>query len=322
MTVIALINVLIIGVVGVMLTINKREIPNEVLAHYHIQPCAKQQDPIPRIIHQIWTTNDIPQKWRTLQQGCIKMNPDYEYMLWTHSAIDKFIEKNYPWILDTYNNYPYPMEKLDAARYFILYHYGGIYLDMDMECKVPFDRILQNVSSEAEVVLGATAPVGVTSSFLMAKKNHRLLKQMTEGLPQSNRWYISPYWTVIMSTGPLYVWRSYLNYPCNEQIHVLPYELHSRQYLDHKHASTWHSWDGPIMLFFDHHGKTLLIIAALAVCALVILTIFRKCSPRNSSALPYQRRILPTLGFSHQKHAKKFSDEAAECVKFINHGEL
>jgi len=242
----------------------------------------QQGKPFPKNFHQIWTTEDIPQKWKVLQEKCRAMNKDYTYMLWTHSRIDKFMEDNYPWFMDTYHSYPYQMQRLDAARYFILYHYGGVYADMDMECLATFDHIFANITDvapKADIVLGATEPLGVTSSFLMAKKGHGFMDFMTKRLKSFNRWYVSPYWTVIFSTGPLYLYRSTLNYPCHEQIHIIPAALHTRKYLDHKHASTWHNWDGPIFIWFDRNGRKLLYSLGFLIACLALWSIY-KCSQR------------------------------------------
>jgi mannosyltransferase OCH1-like enzyme len=42
-----------------------------------------------------------------------------------------FIATHYPWFLDTFNGYKYPIQRADSIRYFALYHYGGIYIDLD-----------------------------------------------------------------------------------------------------------------------------------------------------------------------------------------------
>ena len=62
------------------------------------RPCRSESQadkPFPKYFHQIWTTEDIPDKWRVLQEHCLKINPEYEYMLWTHKRIDKFMQDNY-----------------------------------------------------------------------------------------------------------------------------------------------------------------------------------------------------------------------------------
>jgi hypothetical protein len=51
--------------------------------------------------------------------------------LWTEQTSREFIEKNYVWFLKTYDEYPFPVQRTDTVRYFLLRHYGGIYLDLD-----------------------------------------------------------------------------------------------------------------------------------------------------------------------------------------------
>ncbi len=42
-----------------------------------------------------------------------------------------FIEKEYSWFLETYDNFKFPVQKVDALRYLLMRHYGGIYIDLD-----------------------------------------------------------------------------------------------------------------------------------------------------------------------------------------------
>lgn len=42
-----------------------------------------------------------------------------------------FIEDEFSWFLPTYDGYKFPIQRIDVLRYFLLRHYGGIYLDMD-----------------------------------------------------------------------------------------------------------------------------------------------------------------------------------------------
>jgi hypothetical protein len=42
-----------------------------------------------------------------------------------------FIATHYPWFLETFEGYKYPIQRADSIRYFVLYHYGGIYIDLD-----------------------------------------------------------------------------------------------------------------------------------------------------------------------------------------------
>ncbi len=51
--------------------------------------------------------------------------------LWTDEKSREFIKAEYPWFLDTFDGYPHPIQRSDAIRYFVLAHYGGVYIDLD-----------------------------------------------------------------------------------------------------------------------------------------------------------------------------------------------
>jgi len=86
---------------------------------------------IPKIIHQTYINESIPAHWKGPQQSCLDLHPDYEYKLWTDKKSREFIAAEYPWFLETFDGYPYPIQRADAIRYFVLHHFGGIYIDLD-----------------------------------------------------------------------------------------------------------------------------------------------------------------------------------------------
>lgn len=47
---------------------------------------------VPKIIHQTWKEETVPEKWRAAQKSCRDLHPDYEYRLWTDSQALDFIE--------------------------------------------------------------------------------------------------------------------------------------------------------------------------------------------------------------------------------------
>ncbi|KAI3572432.1 nucleotide-diphospho-sugar transferase, partial [Fusarium oxysporum f. sp. albedinis] len=93
---------------------------------------------IPRILHQTTKSETIPAIWVDSQESCLKAYANYEYKLWTDNKARGFLEAEYPWFLSTWDNYPFPIQRADAIRYFVLYHYGGLYLDMDTVCHEAF----------------------------------------------------------------------------------------------------------------------------------------------------------------------------------------
>ncbi|PBP17048.1 hypothetical protein BUE80_DR012235 [Diplocarpon rosae] len=97
---------------------------------------------IPKIIHQTYINDSIPARWKEGQQRCVDLHDDYEYILWTDEKSRDFIATEYPWALDNFDSYKFPIQRADAIRYFVLAHYGGIYIDLDDGCNRRLDPLL------------------------------------------------------------------------------------------------------------------------------------------------------------------------------------
>ncbi|KAI4268757.1 MAG: hypothetical protein LQ337_007667 [Flavoplaca oasis] len=86
---------------------------------------------IPKIIHQTYINDSVPEIWREPQRTCVDIHEDYEYKMWTDAKSRELIATEYPWFLNTFDNYSQPIQRADAIRYFVLAHFGGIYIDLD-----------------------------------------------------------------------------------------------------------------------------------------------------------------------------------------------
>jgi mannosyltransferase OCH1-like enzyme len=62
--------------------------------------------------------------------------------MWTDQDLDEFMKTKYPEYYPMYIGYDANIKRIDAARYFILLEYGGIYADMDFECVKNFENLL------------------------------------------------------------------------------------------------------------------------------------------------------------------------------------
>lgn len=94
---------------------------------------------IPKIIHYCWFgRNPLPE----LAQRCIaswrKFLPDYEIREWNE---DNFDVNMIPYTAEAYRQKKYAFVS-DYARFWIIYHYGGIYFDTDVEVIRPMDDII------------------------------------------------------------------------------------------------------------------------------------------------------------------------------------
>lgn len=95
---------------------------------------------IPKIIHYFWFgENEIPEKDKKNIETWKKYCPDYEIKLWN--------EKNYVIPDVAYVKDAALMKKwghvCDYARLDVLYRYGGIYFDTDVEIIKSFDELLK-----------------------------------------------------------------------------------------------------------------------------------------------------------------------------------
>ncbi|KAF9268085.1 hypothetical protein L218DRAFT_854264 [Marasmius fiardii PR-910] len=230
-----------------------------------------QVERIPRILHQTWRTNKVPQRWRSISQECQEMMPDYDYMLWSDESSRQFIAEHYPWFLDTYNDYQYNIQRADVIRYFVLYHYGGIYLDLDIGCMRPLDPLLTH-----PVILPKTIPVGVSNDLMFSEKGHPFLAQAIHNLVTFDHSWILNYPTVMFSTGPMFLSAQYgiftSAHGTDDPIRILPKSLYGKNakegeapnaFFSHFYGSSWHADDAAFIGFLAHWGKALLWIGLI-----------------------------------------------------------
>ena len=89
-----------------------------------------------KIIHQSWKTNELSkeeQEW----VSTVKNNfTGYEYKFWTDEDNDNLVRLNYPEFYDFYKGL-LPIQKADFVRHLYIYHFGGIYLDLDVKMNKP-----------------------------------------------------------------------------------------------------------------------------------------------------------------------------------------
>lgn len=127
----------------------------------------------PKIIHYIWFGNNpYPKKIEECIKSWHKYLPDYELKLWNEESFD--LKNSCRFVQEAYKHKKYAFVS-DYVRIYALYHYGGIYLDTDIEVVKKFDNdILDHV-----VTLG-TDEGGFLTALMMSQKGHILFKTMLE----------------------------------------------------------------------------------------------------------------------------------------------
>ena len=104
---------------------------------------SQQFTEIPRRIFQTWKVRSpLPAAFELWSSTIKEHNKDYEYVIWDDADNKQFIAEHYPWFIEKYDCYSKEIFRVDAVRYFELFHFGGFYLDLDVECLRPLDRYL------------------------------------------------------------------------------------------------------------------------------------------------------------------------------------
>lgn len=94
---------------------------------------------IPKVIHYCWFgRNSLPPLAIKCIESWRKFLPDYEIKEWNEDNFDVNI---IPYTCEAYGMRKYAFVS-DYARFYILYHYGGLYFDTDVEVIRPIDDIV------------------------------------------------------------------------------------------------------------------------------------------------------------------------------------
>lgn len=126
---------------------------------------------IPKIIHYCWFGKEIPKKFKDYIEGWKKVCPDYKIMLWNESNYDIYSNEFLKEAVQS-NKWAFVA---DYVRLDVLYKYGGIYLDTDVELLRNFNDFLNE-----RLVLGFETSKEVNAAIVLAEKNHEFLKEMLD----------------------------------------------------------------------------------------------------------------------------------------------
>jgi mannosyltransferase OCH1-like enzyme len=171
---------------------------------------------IPKIIHQTWMTDTVPNKWIPFVEQLKTLNPDWEYKLWTDQDNDAFVKKEFPDFYNIFTGFSRNIMRADVIRYLIMIKLGGIYLDLDYEVLKPFDFQDHNIvlplnrskkSGDPENELGNC----IFASVPEHKFWHDVINDLTDNTPD-----VTDYSQIVESTGPKLLTRIYRSNKYND----------------------------------------------------------------------------------------------------------
>lgn len=167
---------------------------------------------IPKIIHQTWKAEKVPPSLAPYQESWKRLNPDWEYRLWTDADNDALVDDEFPSLRELYRALPRAIHRADFARLLYLWRFGGLYVDLDIEALKPADEAVRGHSCVlgCEPELHARRLRGVErvvcNAAMASEPNHPFWAKMIDEIrARSTDGREDPVWM----TGPLCLQAAY-----------------------------------------------------------------------------------------------------------------
>ena len=131
-----------------------------------------QAHKIPKLIHYCWLSEEaFPELIQTCIKSWEKVLPDYEFVLWDKK---KFDLSTSTWVKQAYDNKKYAFAA-DYIRIYSLFHFGGIYLDTDVEVLKNFDSFLYH-----DAFMGFESKTDIEAAVIGSMPHHPWLKDILD----------------------------------------------------------------------------------------------------------------------------------------------
>lgn len=140
---------------------------------------------IPKVIHYCWFgRNPLPKSAKKCIASWKKFFPDYEIKEWNEDNFDVNI---IPYTHDAYEAKKYAFVS-DYARFWILYHYGGLYFDTDVEVIRPMDDLIEKGAFMGWETTGENASIN-PGLGLCAPKELQIYGEILENYKSQMQFY-------------------------------------------------------------------------------------------------------------------------------------
>lgn len=154
---------------------------------------------IPRIIHQTWSDNLLPSIISDIRETNINLlkSKGYEFKFWTDKDIRMLIDEHYPDFSYIYNLSKTGVQRGDISRIILVYHFGGIYIDLDVLILRDFDEI---IDMNTDMFYITYEPSGQTlalynsnkyicNAFFASNKNNIFVNKLLRCIPDTIKKY-------------------------------------------------------------------------------------------------------------------------------------
>lgn len=141
---------------------------------------------IPKVFHRVWLDEPERDDFAKFRDDLEAMHPNWEIRTW--SSTDEILDGGWMRNADLFaqaarSEDPGPRFGLapDILRYELLHHFGGVYIDTDVEPVRPFDSLID----DDRPFLGWEDDRRLCTAIFGSPKGHPALDKLIERLPES-----------------------------------------------------------------------------------------------------------------------------------------
>ena len=129
---------------------------------------------VPLKIFQTWYTKDLPIHMRKRVENLKQKNPRFEHFLYDDNDCREFIKNNFEeYVLNAYDSLIPGAYKADLWRLCVLYMYGGIYMDIKLNCINGFKLI--ELTENNHFVKDRLGPLTIYNALIVSQKGNPFL---------------------------------------------------------------------------------------------------------------------------------------------------
>jgi mannosyltransferase OCH1-like enzyme len=157
---------------------------------------------IPHVVHQIWLqgVERLPRYYRAAAARWKARNPGWTHRVWDEPSIRALMRARAPDWAPIFDGQPELEAKADVGRYALLEALGGVYADIDTECRRPVARLLQGPARLHVTCYSGDSrdPVAcATNSVIASSPRHPIWPRMLAAVAANDRNLM-----VVFRTGP------------------------------------------------------------------------------------------------------------------------
>jgi len=166
----------------------------------------------PKIIHMTCKNkNKLSDFYESNLNSWKKFHPDWEVKLYDDDDLNNFFNQYYKKYVKKINAFNRIIFKVDIFKLLVLHKYGGIYVDMDVECLKNFDKLLNNTKKSIIFGYGPYEHNNgnykniklVECAIMIAKANHPFFIELVDNIdyPTNDKNQGNP----VHKTGPQFL---------------------------------------------------------------------------------------------------------------------